>query len=290
MNIEVSLEFMAGLIGIKPGELSEAIKNDEELKPQAEIYEFVKSTYSSKLNDVRKEARDEGYGRGKRESLTGLEKTLAEKYGIEAAGIDKMISAIIKKSGKEQKITPELIKASETYVQDLKTEIDKRLAIERDFETFKTGVTAEEQKRTVKSEALKILEQNKFALPKSQKVKDRLLDTFVEEIMSGRKIAIKDGEISVTDENGNPIRNDLQNVMTFNDVSVSLASEFFEIQNGDGRQSPGAQTPPSGGGAHKFPEIKSQEDFINHYRTISDLDEKRAFKQHYDQLVKENKI
>lgn len=285
-NITLSLEAMAGLIGIQPGELSAAVKNDkDELKPQADIDKYIKEMYSSKLNVVRSEARNEGHGRGKRETLTTLEKEIAQKYGVDPADTDTMIKTIIKKSGEGKEVTPEMIKSSETYVNDLKSEIDKRLAIEQDFEQFKTGVTLKEQKSAVRGAALKALQDSKeFKLPKTEKVLSRLLDALTEEIMTDRKIDIKDGEISLLDKNGNPIRNNLQNVMTLSDVTLSVGADYFEPMTGDGRSSPGAETQKGGQQtAHNFEPVKDQEDFINRYRALDTMEKKQAFKAFYDQ-------
>lgn len=288
MDINISLEFLAKLIGTKPGELSEAIKKDDEsLKPQGEIEKHIQGVFSEKLKTVKKDARDEGHGRGKRESLSTTEADIAKKYGVEKAEIPTMIDAIIKATGKEQTITPEMIKQSDTYINDLKAEIDKRTTLETEFNTYKTDVDNSNKKRTVRTRVLSLLEDKQFALPKTEKVRNNLVDSYINELFAGKKIDIKGDDIVVTDENGKPLRNDLMNEIGFDDYAVTVAGDYFEVSNGSGGKTPGATTPPGGGGGggKKYPKVNSQEEFLAHYNSLETIEEKQEFKAHYDRIV-----
>lgn len=292
MQIEISLEFLSELIGVKKGDLSAAVKKDDEnLKETAEIEKVIKDNLKTKIEAVRKEARDEGHGRGKRESLTQIEKDLASKHKVsDEGGIDAVIARVLDKHKTEgSELTPEAIKQSDIYINDLKKEIEKRKTLQTEFESFKTDVETTSKRSRVAQEVQKILPERKFALPQSERVRDRLINAYVDEILEQSDISIVDGKIVAKDKKGQPHRDDMMNELSFADYASTLAADFFEVKAGDGRESPGATTPPTGGGG-KLPSIKSKDDFYTAYYAADSVESKKELKAHYDKLVEAGEI
>lgn len=284
------MEFLAGLTGISQGELSKALKTEtEELKSPEEIQSFLSDHFKKKLSS----AKNEGHGRGTRESLTKLEKQLAEEWEIEhkeGMTIQEMAGAWASKSqkpGSSSKLTPESVKAHDVYVNDMKAEIAKRTALEDQFNQFKTGVEQKELHSFVSGQALPILEKHKFALPEKQNIKETQFNSFMSDLTSGAQFKKNEkGEPIVLDKEGNPLRNDLMNEISYEDYVISKASNWFDKRKDDGRTSPGAQSQqPGGAGAGKFPVVKSANEFFETMGKIEKLEDKQAFKQQYEKQL-----
>jgi len=96
------------------------------------------------------------------------------------------------------------------------------------------------------------------------------------------------GEPVVLDKEGNPLRNDLMNEISFDDYVVSKASNWFDKRKDDGRSSPGAQTQIPGAGQNtKFPVVKSADEFLKTRGTLETLEEKQAFTKQYEKQLEQ---
>ena len=95
-EINIPMELVASVLGTDPGVLAESLKSaDGNLKPTSEIEGFLKEHFGKKLNEVKRSGIDEGYGRGKKESLTSKEKELAQKFEIsDYQGFDGLFQSI----------------------------------------------------------------------------------------------------------------------------------------------------------------------------------------------------
>lgn len=83
--IEVSLEFLADVLETSPGEITTALKDGEQFKPQADVEAFIKSTLSENLLKAKLSGKKEGKSWGEKESLTAKEKALKAKFGVEGS-------------------------------------------------------------------------------------------------------------------------------------------------------------------------------------------------------------
>lgn len=299
MEITIDLELLAEVLNKQPGELSEALtkKEDDEIKPveKSQAKKYIKEAFSEHVQTVKRELRDEGYGRGKKEALSNLEKSLAEKYGVDVMEAEKMIDKIVEEKTKVKADDPDKIKQSEVYINDIRAEIEKREKIESDFNEFKTNVDRHEQQNTVKSKIDLMLEENNFVLPEKPLRREKLKKALYREILddSETKFEIDDQGIRVLNKDGKPKRNDNLKELNFKDYTLSVAKTYFDIAEGDGRNSPGnkngdgsAGGSGAGGEEFQFPKIESREKGMQHLYSIKDIEEKKAFNEYLKELEK----
>lgn len=134
------LEFFAPLLGKGAGELSEAIKKDDEGNLDIDnAKQVILDAQKERLKSIEKEARDEGYGRAKREVLTEKERELADKFKIEGdiSSIEQLVEKAIENNKPDGAITPEAIRESDVYLSDIKALKEKNESLESEFESFK---------------------------------------------------------------------------------------------------------------------------------------------------------
>jgi hypothetical protein len=302
-NLEVSLELLSELTGFKPGKLSAAVKMDEEnLKPADEIAGILKDAYKTKLEAVRKEARDEGHGRGKRESLSSYEKDLKAKFGVDGDDFDSILKATLDKvakengKGKAPEVTEELIKSHPYFNQVIDKEKEAYNKVMSDFDAYKSEVQTKETRNAVKRNVLSVLKESNFNLPSSERARDRILGVYVEDLIGDNKVEIADGQVKISTKDGTPIRDDSMNPLDFADYAKLKATDYFDVKKNHGGQSPGAQTPGSaanggsGGENYAFPQVKNLQEFMGHYNTITDIKEKTAFHAHFKKIQEAGQV
>src|SRR5690625_5364768 len=125
MEIKISLESLAQVRGIPSGEITEALKSeDRELKPQKEVNNYFVSAFKDKLKGAISESRDEGFGRGKRESLTEVEKCVESEFGVSSKGDIRSQIKELHKAANENKINPDEIEKSEILTEKLSTAVE----------------------------------------------------------------------------------------------------------------------------------------------------------------------
>src|SRR5687768_2307656 len=93
--IEISEEFLSDVLGTTEGEITEALKDGENWKPEAEIHSFIKTKIDERLHKAKTASRLEGHGRGAKESLTKKEKELKERLGVEGNTIEEIVEAAL---------------------------------------------------------------------------------------------------------------------------------------------------------------------------------------------------
>lgn len=297
MDVTLSVEFLGQLTGKDPGELSEALKNGEELKPSEDIQSYLSSVIGEKLKVTRKAGYDEGHGRGTRESLTNLEKQLAEEWEIPyekgKTTVKDLTSAYLEKNQKpgsgSTKLTPELIKASDVYRNDLKALMDQKAALENEFVTFKTNTEKEKVLGVAKSKAMALFEKHSFKLPENQKIRENAISGFMMDLTKNvQQFKLNDDGNDITEmigSNGVPLEDAMMNKIGFEDHVVNTAKGWFEIVKSDGRQSPGAGSQTGGGGAGDgLPVVKTKEEFFREIRNVP-VDKQMAFKEKYEPLL-----
>lgn len=300
MDVTLSMEFLAELTGISSGDLSSSLKDGENLKPTEEIQSFLKNTIGKKLKDTRKAGFNEGHGKGMKESLTNLEKELVTEYGFEGykegeTTVKDIVGAHVEKSHKggsaSSKLTPEAIKASDVYRADLKTEIDKRTAIETEFTQYKDNAVRERTLGAVKTRALSLLDKHKFMLPDNENIRTNAVDGFIGSLTRDITFKLNDkGDITeMLDKNNAALVDSLMNKVTYEDHVVNTAKGWFEIRKDDGRSSPGALSQPPGAGGHNgLPVVKSSEEFYRTFHELDTFEKKDAFYKQYEQQLKTN--
>ena len=266
--ITISVESLARVLGTQPGAISEALKSEgDEQKPQTEIDNYLVSAFQKKIDQAVRDGRDEGFGRGKRESLSEIEKWVSENYEVAPTGdIKSQIQQLSEKLAKKPEIKPEEIEKSEVFqtklseaVNAVKSKFEEK---ENEFRTQQEQWRRQRIERILSKQAENLLKQNNFIVPEDEKIANNLKNLFVRSLMSDEydfKLSESEDDFQITDKNGNPLKDDLHNVIGFEDIGLEKAREFFTVRSGDGRDVSGnrTQTPTGGGSAYKFEDMES---------------------------------
>lgn len=265
--ITISVESLARVLGTQPGAISEALKSEgDEPKPQSEIDNYLVTAFQKKIDQAVRDGKDEGFGRGKRESLSEIEKWVSEKFEIAPTGdIKSQIQQLSEKLAKKPEVNPEEIEKSEIFQTKLSSAVD---AVKAKFEEKENEFRQKEEawrrqriERIVSKQAENLLKQNNFVIPEDEKIANNLKSLFVRSLMSDEydfKLSENEDDFQLTDKNGNPLKDELHNVIGFADIGLEKAREFFTVRSGDGRDVSGNRTQtPTGVDAYKFEDMES---------------------------------
>lgn len=266
--ITISVESLARVLGTQPGAIQQALNAEgDEQKPQNEIDNYLVSAFQKKIDQAVRDGKDEGFGRGKRESLSEIEKWVSENYNVAPTGdIKSQIQQLSEKLAKKPEIRPEEIEKSEVFQTKLSEAVN---AVKTKFEEKENEFRAKEEQwrrqrieRILSKRADDLLKQNNFIIPEDEKIANNLKNLYVRSLMSDEydfKLSESEDDFQITDKNGNPLKDDLHNVIGFEDIGLEKAREFFTVRSGDGRDVSGnrTQTPTGGGSAYKFEDMES---------------------------------
>lgn len=208
----------------------------------------------------------EGYKKGKKESLEELEKAARDAYKIESEKtglelIKEIVAENAKAAGKKGEITEDDVKKHEAYLaldrkykDDMKAKDDEYTSKINEFETKRKQ---DEVRNTVIAKAKTILNELEPELPSDETVKQNQLNWFFDGLANG-KYEVKDtGQVVLLDDEGR-VRVDLHgNILEFKDHVKEKATSHFVFKTGNGGQSPQNQGKGVTGedkGKNKYPE------------------------------------
>lgn len=290
-RIELSLEFLARVLGTSAGAISEAITTQEgETRKPKDGYEHTLETkFQDKFKAIKSAGHDEGHGRASREVLTKLEKEIKEKYGVDVDGdIKAIVDHVVSKGASG--ITPETIKNHPVFVELVQKQADKYKKLENDFGAYKAAVLSEKQTGLIKTGVLSILEnkENKYQVPENDGIRENILKAAINAITSKAKWQIKDGdkpELLPLDEQGNPVRDENHNPLGFQAIAVNVLDSFFEKGQTQQRNYPGNKTTGNGNGTTtSYPVFKSKAEAWDYGNSLKTVQEKAEFSKHFTQL------
>jgi len=292
--IELTPEFLADVLETSPGELTQALKDGEQFKPQADIEAIIKSQFGEKLLAAKLSGKKEGKSWGEKESLTAKEKALKAKFGVEGNNIDEIVEAAIEAASKHSKLNPEDVKNSEVYINDTKR---LKAALKEKDDEIAAKVSSfqkAETMRVAKEAGLRLLKEKNFVLPDNEDIKETMLSTLFEKLEDDQtKVSLIDGKIVILDANGRIKENESgTKEMTFEDHFVSKSKKFFQVAVADNRKSPANK--PSienvGPQSQDFPEMKNTADLIKALNNEKDVTKQKAIKAHFDKQVEDGVI
>jgi hypothetical protein len=255
-NINLSLEFLGGLLGKSRAELEGAFKSSdgEGLKPESEIKAYISQAYSTKLDSIKTKASADGEGKGTRLARKEVEDFLKDNFGISEGMLNDRLTALKSKvetgtTLKPEEITPEIIKNSDFYKKSVKSLQDALQAEKEAHQSTRKGFNAKELSRSVSSFADSLLsdEKHKFVLPKGEKDEDtaRLRknwkNVLVNQIMSDPKIklSVTEGKLVVLDSETNDVLVDEQhNPVTATAYGLQVAKSLFPVAAASDRSTP----------------------------------------------------
>jgi|GEM_PF-5119177 len=290
--IEISEELLAVVLGTTAGEITDALKDGEQLKPQEEIDTFIKTKVDERLYKAKTASRLEGHGRGVKESLTAKEKELKAKLGVEGNTIEEIVDAALLAAKAHSTLNPDDVKNSEVFINETKRL--KKLIEDKDVEISSKvqSFAKAETMRIAKEQGVSLLSKLKFVLPENEDIKDENLSNLFEKLENEQtRLSVVDGKIIVLDANGRPKENEAgTKELTFEDHFVAKAKRYFPQAVADGRQSPANKNQDQKTANTDMPEMKSTEDFYTALTAEKDTTKQRAIKAHYEKLVEDGVI
>ena len=291
---DLTLEFLADVLETSPGELTQALKDGENFKPQADIEAIIKSQFGEKLLSAKLSGKKEGKSWGEKESLTAKEKALKAKFGVEGSNLDEIVDAAVEAAKQHSKLNPEDVKNSEVYINDTKRL--KALLKEKEDEIASkvSSFQKAETMRVAKEAGLRLLKEKNFVLPENEDIKETMLSTLFEKLEDDQtRVSLVDGKIVILDANGRIKENESgTRELSFEDHFVSKSKKFFPQAVIDNRQSPAnknagdkpVNTNPD------IPEIKNTEDYIKALNAERDVTKQKAIKEHFEKLKEDGTI
>jgi len=231
---------------LKASAVADLLKKDEERISAAD----------AELKRVEKEKLDEGYNKGKKESLGVLENTLKDKYGVKESSklgaelVEEIVTARVAAASKKGEITEELIKSTDFYLKESK-EWDKKFTdLKTENETkLKEFENANKEKLTLESVRKKAIELFKGLNPilsEDAAKSERQIEQFVKEVLSGKKFKIEgEGEdmtITILDEKGAPKKDSHGHLVKFEDSIKNTATDLYDFKAAEDRDAPNNDT------------------------------------------------
>lgn len=157
-----------------------------------------------------------------------------------------------------------------------------------EFKQFKSDIEHEQVRSVVNTAAISILEnpEHKYLLPTDQTIKGNILKTFQNSIWGENvKYDIREGKIiGVLDKEGQVVRDENYNPLTFEQYVHRNAKGYFEVSKADDRQGTGAGTQPPAGGSGSL-NFKDREDYFNAYVKEKDPKTLDAMKKYEEEKI-----
>lgn len=291
--MELSLEFLADVLKTSPGELTDALKDGEEFKSQAEIEAHIRKVAEDNLFKAKQSGKTEGKNWGTKESLTAKEKELKAKFNVDGANLDEIIDNLIESAKQHSKLNPDDVKGSEVYINEtkrLKALIaEKEAAIEKQASDF----TKKETMRHAREYGMSILKKGNFVMPDDQDILDEAISNLFAKIEDeNTQIKLEGDKILVLDANGKPKENETgTRELSFDDHLTAKAKRYFKQAVIDNRQSPANKNKPDQPPANPdMPEIANMNDLFKALNAERDPEKQKAIKAHYDKQVEDGVI
>jgi len=270
MEINIPLDALAAALGESPdnflSQFVEQADGEDEAKP------LTGDALNAKLKAVFDETKSrfltEGQRTGKRERMNEFERQVRAKYGeqYKQQG-ESLIDAIVAAKAQEaEQLRKELeaatskgIKASDLKglsdeeakafianhpfhaqaLDAMKAEVSKREEI---FEAFKQQIETEKVTGVVNARALELLDDvYRPKLSDKPEINKRMKDAFLRELREMATFKLSENGIKALDAHGEPLKNSNYIEMTFDQLVLSLAPNYFEQHPVDPNKSaPGA--------------------------------------------------
>lgn len=260
-TLNLPKEQLAGILYEPDGTTLKADAIEKLVEIDAQRIKSIKDAHKEDLTRMH----DEGYSKGKGESLSKWEKQIKEELGLETdtKGIDLIKEAIAKNSKVEMdeekiKLHPKYLelerKLNNEYLP--KAEYDK---VKAEFDEFKQQIEVTKVNSVVKQDAVRVFRSLKPVLSKDP-VKSTNQETdfvnkltqFEYELQNDGNHVIKIGGKRLETANGYPI--------SFADFVKSEASKYYDFEQQDQRGNAGNADSDGSGGNIMFPQ--SEREFL----------------------------
>lgn len=245
------------------GKIAELLKDGQENINEEEVLQALLANDTERIAQINQRGEgkfQDGYKKGKKESLEELERLAKEAHQIESdkTGLE-LINAIVeakaKASGKAKAdITEEDVKKHPAYLSlDKKYKDDmtaKEQEVQNKLDEFKKAQKQEQDLATIKGKAREILTGLEPDLPNDQTVANNQLDWFLQTV-AGAKYEINEaGQIILLDGEGKVQMDAHGNVRDFSEHVKETASKYFVFKQNNGGQGAGNKGAGVAGGAN----------------------------------------
>lgn len=252
---------LAKTLNLGDGEIAELIKDGEGVK-ESDIIQKILDLDVQRVEKIKtsvdgKEKFQEGYKKGKEESLSKLEKQIKEKFGIQSDKLGvELVEEVISEKSKPVETDEETVKRSKTY-QDLETRLKNELKTQKEtYEQQIADINFQTQREKTLSvankKALEIFAGLEPVLPTSKQVADNQIGWFLKsmeeyefDVQDDRIVVMKDGKV-LQDGHGNS--------RTFDEIVKDKAGKFFEFKKNNGSGNDGGGGNPPAGNPDGYPD------------------------------------
>lgn len=282
-KITLSLEVLAAILGKGREELTTALTvvndgGEKTPKSPGDIDDYVKSSLTSRIQKAHSDGKQEGQGFATKTALTDVESFLSSEFSISEGNWKERLTALKEKfkanSGKGQ-LKDEEIRNSPAYIEDVK-KLKEALQLEK--ETHQQTVANYKKKEVFNTASKKALEllnspDNKFQIPEA--TKESWSKIFVQQVLSDDKQFKLDdnGNPIVLDKNGQPLRNEMLNDISFENYAIDIAKSLFPVAVSDKKETPGGnpggQQPGQNFQSTNVPTFKTLDEYSSWYDKAS---------------------
>lgn len=204
MGITPLVEFFANVLGSQPGAIRQAlIAEDGTLNPDFKT--TLLPLFQKKLEDAKRDGKEEGKGWGTKESREQLEGWIKETYNIEPTGdVKSQIQNLISEITKSSKLTEDDVKNSEIFQNEIKKFQEEIKNRDQEIISLKENSRRERITSVLKQKANSVLQENNFVVPEDRDVAENLQKLFIQSLWKeGIDFKVDEaGNITPTNEKG----------------------------------------------------------------------------------------
>lgn len=271
MEITLSGELLSKLSGKKIDDLK-ALLQTEEGETKEDAAKIFCDTVVTKFRDAEKAAKEQQYNRGIREKGEAIEKSLKplfKKYSVESSTAEEGIEQLAEKlkegpsMGDPADLDKEKLRKLPAFQELLNEELqvkDKAIQnLQKEYEDFKSDIHTKTLSEAVKKSALKVLEKSNARFSGDgvdEKMED--INFYLKAIGVSNFKQTDDGELIPVDGDGNQLRDDAKNLVSFDDYIKK--NWRFGFDNVPKDRNPSSAQKTSGGSESSY-KFTSKEDF-----------------------------
>lgn len=283
-KVELSLEFLEGVLGTTPGSLAELLKSADGSELTTEQVESaLKPKFSEKITASFQEGRKQGLDQETRKAGEKFSKEIQEKYGLEKRlPVMEAIEAVLESKKSTFKADPKDIRNSDIYIADIKEREKKIKALEDSIEAGKKEAELKEIESEIDKATDSVLKG--YALPEHEEMRKSNIDAFRLSIRNGVVFNREEGKITIYDKDGAVIRNDMQDPVDLEAFIAGRASKMFVVAKDGERRMPGRPAGDDPDTTRKFA-FKSSEEYVQQLNRETDPKTREAMSKSYDAAV-----
>jgi hypothetical protein len=237
MEINYSLEELSHLTLKSPEQLTQMLTIEGEPLPTEEAKATLKSLFSEKYSKIQTDS----IGRGTKQSLKGLEKTLSEKFSISTTGdVMAMVDQIIESQKGETPHTGDndafsLDKLTKSQAMQQPQVRDYVAKLQSENEKLQSQITEQQNSHTKQRisdkavrRAMDVWMSKSPVLDKDETIANRQKKLFQSQIAQGNYSETEDGTFVVLDGEGMPLQKNFKDV-TFEQFVLSQTPVGFAV-------------------------------------------------------------